>query len=476
MNDPATVQRKPSQWLYVGMALFAVAIFLIDTFTPLDIAIAVLYVVVVLIAANLFERRGLLVVSGTCLFLTLFSFLISHGFKADAALLRCLVSLSAIVITTILALANQATTMRLREQAELLDLTHDAMMVRDMKGTIKYWNRGAEQLYGWRKGEALGRSSHDLLHTVFSAPRTAISAELLETGRWEGDMVHTTRDGRQVTVASRWALQRDERGQPAAVLETNTDVTARNKAAEELHQARAQLAHVSRVTTLGELAASIAHEVNQPLAAIVTNGEVCLRWLDRNPPDLSETQDGITRMIQGARRASEVIARLRALSRRETSDRAPINIGDVVNEVVALTQREMFAQRVTLRLDVTEPLMAVGDRIQLQQVLMNLLMNGVQAMSTINDRSRELTVRAASDAEGQVLVSVGDSGIGIGPEDEPRLFQAFFTKRADGMGMGLSISRTIIESHGGRIWVSRNDGFGATFHFTLPPAEAVASA
>ena len=255
-------------------------------------------------------------------------------------------------------------------------------------------------------------------------------------------------------------MQRDERGQPAAVLETNTDVTERNSAQEELHQARVQLAHVSRVTTLGELVASIAHEVNQPLAAIVTNCEVCLRWLDRDPPDLKETRDGVTRTIQAARRASEVIARLRALSRRGTSERIPIDIGETVTEVIALIQREMLAQRVTLQLNLAGPIMAVGDRIQLQQVIINLLMNGVQAMSGTNDRPRELTVRSGLDDDGQILVSVEDNGIGVAPEDEPRLFQAFFTERTEGMGMGLSISRSIIESHGGRIWVSRKDGPG----------------
>ena len=273
-------------------------------------------------------------------------------------------------------------------------------------------------------------------------------------------------------VASRWALQRDERGQPAAVLETNTDVTERNSAQEELHQARVQLAHVSRVTTLGELVASIAHEVNQPLAAIVTNCEVCLRWLDRDPPDLKETRDGVSRAIQAARRASEVIARLRALSRRGTSERIPIDIGETVNEVIALIQREMLAQRVTLQLNLAGPIMAVGDRIQLQQVIINLLMNGIQAMSGTNDRPRELTVRSGLDDDGHILVSVEDNGIGVAPEDEPRLFQAFFTKRTEGMGMGLSISRSIIESHGGRIWVSRKDGPGAIFQFTLPAAVA----
>ena len=475
MTGPVPVKRKSSRWIPIAMVLSALAIFIVDTFTPLDIAIAVLYVAVVLLAANVFERRGVLLVSGTCLFLTVASLLISHGLEPDTALLRCLVSLSAITITTFLALANQSTTMRLREQAELLDLTHDALMVRDMSGKIAYWNRGAEELYGWRESETLGRSSHDLLHTVFSGSRDAIEAQLLVSGRWEGDIIHTTRDGRQVTVASRWALQRDERGQPAAVLETNTDVTERNEAQEDLNQARAQLAHVTRITTLGELAASIAHEVNQPLAAIVTNGEVCLRWLDRNPPDLQETRDGVTRIIQAARRASDVIARLRALSRRGVSERSPIDVGEVVTEVVTLIEREMLVNRVSLRRDVASPLMAVGDRVQLQQVIMNLLMNGVQAMSGVNDRPRVLTVRATAHDE-EVLVSVEDSGVGVAPEDEARLFQAFFTTRTEGMGMGLSISRSIIESHGGRIWVSRNNGPGATFQFTLPALEAAASA
>jgi signal transduction histidine kinase len=212
--------------------------------------------------------------------------------------------------------------------------------------------------------------------------------------------------------------------------------------------------------------------VNQPLASIVTNGEVCLRWMDRDPPDLQETRDGVTRMIQAARRASEVIARLRALSCRGTSERSPIDIGDVITELVALVQREMLAHRVSLRHKVAPPLTTVGDRIQLQQVIMNLLMNGIQAMSGIDDRLRELTVRSVAHGEGQVLVSIEDNGVGVSPEDELRLFQAFFTKRADGMGMGLSISRSIIESHGGRIWVSCNDGPGATFQFTLPPAES----
>jgi PAS domain S-box-containing protein len=472
MTIPPSARHKTSPWLSVATVLFAGAIFAIDTFTPLDVAIAVLYVVVVLMAASLFHRRGLLLVSAACLTLTATSFLASHGFKVDAAFLRCLVSLAAIVISTILALANQTTTSILREQAELLDLTHDTVLVRDMEGTITYWNRAAEELYGWPQMLALGRQSHDLLQTVFPMPPSRIDKELLDTGRWEGELIHTTRDGNKVTVSSRWALERDKGGQPQSVLETNTDISVRNKAQGDLLEAQAQLAHVTRVTTLGELAASIAHEVNQPLAAIVTNGEVGLRWLDREKPDIAETRGALTRMIGAARRASEVIARLRALSRRGSSERGPLDVGEVINEVVVLIHRELISRRVVLRLDLdpARP-MAIADRVQLQQVIMNLLINGIQAMASVDERSREMVVRLQPHEDNQVLVSIKDSGIGLSPDAEARLFQAFFTTKAEGMGMGLSISRSIVESHGGRIWVTRNDGPGATFQFTLPAEE-----
>lgn len=472
MTIPAATQSRPSPWLSIATVLFAGAIFAVDTFTPLDIAVAVLYVVVVLMAANLFQRRGLLLVSAGCLALTVTSFLTSHGFEIDAAFLRCLVSLSAILITTILALANQSTTAMLREQAELLDLTHDTVLVRNMQDTITYWNRAAEQLYGWPRALALGRQSHNLLQTVFPASKGSIDAELLHTGRWEGELVHTTRSGDKVTVSSRWALERDKRGQPISVLETNTDISVRNKAQEDLLQAQAQLAHVTRVTTLGELAASIAHEVNQPLAAIVTNGEVGLRWLDRETPDIVETRGALTRMIGAARRASDVISRLRALSRRSSSERSSLDVGEVINEVVALIHRELISQRVVLRLDLNPARpMAIADRVQLQQVIMNLLINGIQAMASVDERSREMVVRLQPYEDSQVLVSVRDAGVGLAPDAEARLFQAFFTTKAEGMGMGLSISRSIIESHGGRIWVTRNDDTGTTFQFTLPTEE-----
>ena len=455
--------------LPIGAGALAIAIFVIDTITTLDIAVAVLYVAVVLMAANFLQRRGLIMVAAGCLGLTVISYVISHGFTADDSLLRCAVSLSAIGITAFLALKNQSATAALREQAQLLDLTHDTIFVRDAKDVITYWNRGAEQLYGWPREQAVGRVAHDLMQTVFPLPLETITAELLSTGRWEGDLVHTKRDGTPIWVSSRWSLQRNERGQVASILETNTDITERNKAQEALQQAHAQLAHVTRMATIGELTASIAHEVNQPLAAVVTNGEACRRWLGRKVPQLDEAQANVDRMIREARRASDVIARLRALFKKADPEKGPLDINEIIDEVIPLVRREVVNHRVILRLELAPALPPVlGDRTQIQQVIINLMVNSIQAMSSVGDRPRELLVRSQRHEADQLLVEVRDSGIGIDPDHAAQLFGAFFTTKPEGMGMGLSISRSIIEAHGGRIWASRNAGPGATFQFSLP--------
>jgi two-component system, LuxR family, sensor kinase FixL len=457
-------------------AAFAIAIFAVDTATTLDIAIAVLYVVVVLLSANFFARRGVLLVASGCAALTVTSLLISHGLTVGTPLVRCLVSLSAIGATTFLALKNQAANIALREQARLLDLTHDTIFVRDMNDINIYWNRAAEELYGWRADEAIGNVFHQLLKTMFPAPLEEIKAELIRTGRWEGDLVHTKRDGTQVTVSSRWSLERDERGQPVAIMGTSNDVTERNRAQEALYRARAELAHVARVVTLGELTTSIAHEVRQPLAGIVTNGSACLRWLARAPPELEEARRSVESMIDDAMRANEVVLGLRALSKKADPLRVLLNLDEVVEEIVPLVRRELLDNRITLRLELARALPPVlGDRVQLKQVIMNLLINGIQAMAPVDDRPRELLIRSKHHGADRVLLEMQDSGVGIDENSMHRLFNAFFTTKPDGMGMGLSICRSIIESHGGRIWASRNSGPGATFHFTLPVAAETGS-
>ena len=596
MKDSALLTGETTSLLLpLAAVLFAIAVFIIDTFTPLGIAVAVLYVVVVLMAGRFFPRPGVFFVGFACIALTILSYLVQHGETYGPALIRCLVSIAAIAITTFLALRIQSAGTVLREQADLLETTHDAIFVRNLNDVITFWNRGAEELYGWPREEAIGRVSHELIRTVFPAPLQSIKATLIRDNRWEGELVHTKRDGTEVTVASRWSLQRNRAGRPLAILETNNDVTERKRAEdalrrseanlaeaqrlsktgsfawevtsgkvrwseeayrifehdpnveptlelvkarthpddrssfvsiiegvirertqnwelehrivvpdgrvknihvmahagealdrleyigalmdvtdtkqaqEALQQAQAELAHVTRVTTLGELTASIAHEVNQPLAAVVTNAESSLRWLGRNPPELGEAHAAVERIIKDAHRASEVIKRIRELATYADPEYSPLDINGAIDETLHLLRRELSLQRVALRLDLAPGLPPVlGDRVQLQQVVINLVMNGVESMAKASERPHQLIIRSRQHDAGEIVVAVQDSGVGIDAEAADRLFVAFFTTKPGGMGMGLSICRSIIEDHDGKLWASGNDGPGATFQFTVP--------
>ena len=246
------------------------------------------------------------------------------------------------------------------------------------------------------------------------------------------------------------------------------DVTAAKQAEEELHKAQTELAHATRVTTLGELTASIAHEVNQPLAAVAASAAACRRWLDRENPDLGEARRVLGQIITNCDRAGEVIRRIRALANKTDNQKEPLDINDVIEEVMLLFRHEALSHGVSLRLELASTLPPVlGDRVHLQQVIMNFLMNAIQAMSSVTDRRHELRIRSHEHGPDQILVAVEDSGIGIEPENIDRLFSAFFTTKPNGMGIGLSICRSIVDQHDGRIWATRNSGVGSTFQFTL---------
>jgi PAS domain S-box-containing protein len=255
------------------------------------------------------------------------------------------------------------------------------------------------------------------------------------------------------------------------------DLSERKQAEENLREserryreAQAELAHVTRVTTLGELTASIAHEVNQPLAGVVANAEACLGWLDRETPNLNEVRRSVEWIIEDSNRAGEVIRRVRALATKTDAQKAPLDVNHAVNEAIALVQREMFSHRVSLRMELSRALPVVlADRTQLQQVIINLVMNAIDAMQQVTDRPRELVIQSHQVEAHQVQVTVKDCGVGISAENADRLFNAFFTTKTTGMGMGLSICRSIIAAHGGRLWAEPNLLHGATFHFTLPP-------
>jgi PAS domain S-box-containing protein len=259
----------------------------------------------------------------------------------------------------------------------------------------------------------------------------------------------------------------------------STDVTAMiraEQAEQALRKTQAELAHVARVTSLGELTASIAHEINQPLAAIAANADACLSWLGHTPPNLNAARRSVEWIVDDGNRVSEVIRHIRALAKKTDIEKAPLDVNVVITEVMALVARELASQDVVLRMALAPALPAIyGDRVQLQQVIINLVMNGIEAMNAIAGRARELLVGSGQDDAGNVVVTVTDSGVGICDQDAERLFSPFFTTKSDGMGMGLSICRSIVEAHGGRLSVCRNESVGATFRFTLPLHEEAVS-
>jgi C4-dicarboxylate-specific signal transduction histidine kinase len=473
----------------------------------------------------------------------------------------------------------------------------------------------------------LGKISHQLLHTVFPLPLEAIKDQLVSTGRWEGELVHTKRDGSTVVVASRWSLQKDGRGRPLATLETNNDITQykradaelrarerkyrnifqtvgvsiweedfsavkaaidalrargvsdfrrylaehpdftrqaiglvrvldvndatvelfgartkeellvslhrlflpeteavfemelialaegqtslaaetvlqtlqgerldvlftivfqaetvamdsvlvsifditeRKRSQEALDRAQADLAHVNRVSTLGELAASIAHEVTQPIVGVVTNAEAGLSWLARSPPDFQEVERALNGIVKDGQRAGEIFGRIRALVKKAPVQKELLDINQAILEVVTLTRSEVQRNGIALQTELQSGLPPVlGDRIQLQQVVLNFILNAVEATSGVDPYHRNMVISTAQDSNG-AIVAVRDTGVGFDADTADHLFQPFYTTKASGMGMGLSIGRSIIEAHGGRVMSGRNVDAGATFYFTLP--------
>ena len=256
---------------------------------------------------------------------------------------------------------------------------------------------------------------------------------------------------------------------------TGIDLTERRQAEKErerLRQVQADLAHISRATTMGELTASLAHEINQPITAAATDARTCLRWLAREQPDIKEARESATRMVIAVTRAADIISRLRQLFKKGAPQTDLVDVSEVVQEMVVLLRSEASRHSVSILTELSEDLPRVmADRVQLQQVLMNLMLNGLEAMQATKSGG-QLTIRSLRGEDGQLLISVSDTGMGLPPDQAEQIFNAFFSTKAQGTGMGLSISRSIVESHGGRLWATSNSGRGATFSFTLPTAAA----
>jgi PAS domain S-box-containing protein len=282
------------------------------------------------------------------------------------------------------------------------------------------------------------------------------------------------RDGRViwVRVSTARALDPDTPlpGTPAII----EDITERKRAEGDLHNAREALSRATRLAMMGELAASIAHEVNQPLGAIIMNGNACRRFLALTPPDLDEIRDGLDAVVSDGNRASEVLSRIRAMLKNAAPERGEVDVNKTITEVLALTRQELQQHRVSVQADLRPNLpRIVADRVQLQQVVLNLVMNGIDAMRAVADRARILTIRSQLDGQRNIVVNVADSGVGLDAADQERIFEAFFTTKAAGMGMGLAISKSIIEAHHGRLWAAPGSPIGAMFAFALPSASGV---
>jgi PAS domain S-box-containing protein len=259
-------------------------------------------------------------------------------------------------------------------------------------------------------------------------------------------------------------------GDVVEVVGTQLDVTERKQAEEErerLRQLLGELAHINRVTTMGELTASLAHEVNQPIAAAVTDANTCLRWLTRDQPDLEEARQAASRAVKDAKRAAEIISRVRLLFKKGTAQRTLVDVNEIIQEMIVLLNDEATHYSISVRAELADIPQVMADRVQLQQVLMNLILNGIDAMKDV-DGSRELAIKSQIAANGQLLISVSDTGVGLPSQKADQIFNAFFTTKTHGTGMGLRISRSIVESHGGRLWADDNSQRGASFYVTLP--------
>ena len=365
---------------------------------------------------------------------------------------------------------------RVEQQARaIVDSALDAVVVMDAEGNITDWNKQAEATFGWTRAEVLGRRISEILIPV----RCRVAHEVglrhfLKTGqgpvlnrRIEIDAIR--RDGTEFPVEL--SITPLKTGDTWTFSSFIRDITARRQAEHDLRNAQAELAHVNRVMTMGELAASIAHEVNQPLAAIVASGDSCVAWLANETPNLEKARAAAGRIVQAASQASDIVRRIRALFKKTASVTTPLEINEVIAETVSLFGGEVQRKGVSLNTELAANLPAVlGDRIQLQQVILNLAINGTEAMSGFEAQPRRLVIQSKLAEPGEIQVSVADTGPGIEPQRTAHLFAPFFTTKPEGIGMGLSISRSIIEAHGGRIWAAANQPRGAVFHFVLPVA------
>jgi PAS domain S-box-containing protein len=360
-----------------------------------------------------------------------------------------------------------------RKLAALIENSPDFIGIGSLEGQAQIVNPAGRAMVGLHSPAQVTQTL--LLDYVLEEDRPAFRQHILpfvlREGQWEGETrFRHFKTGAVIPMRQRiFVIKQPGTNQAVALATIASDMSERKRAEEALRSAQAQLAHMARVTAVGELAASIAHEVNQPLAAVVTCGDAGLRWISQTPPNIDEARNAMKEMVRQGHRASEVIATIRALVRKSPPQISSVGVNQLIEQVLALTRHQATEQGVKVRTELEAKLGPVlADSVQLQQVLVNLVLNAVEATSATKQGLKELLLTSRRRAAKEIVVSVRDSGTGIDPQDVDRLFHPFFTTKANGMGLGLAISRSIIEAHGGRLWATSNEGPGATFHFSLP--------
>jgi PAS domain S-box-containing protein len=496
--------------------LLAVGVFAVDTFTDVPSAIAVLYVVVMLVAARTHGQPGVFFAGLSCLGLTIASFFISHGLAASfPAVLRLLVSLAAVLITTMLLMRDQASRAELLAAHAALTRSERRYRLIFENARVSLWEqdyariaavlndlreRGITDLAGYaqqdpgfadrcaaliittdvneatlelmgaqRREEVLG----PLRRFLPANPDALIQAlQALLDGRQRHERPGTILrlDGRVRTVLLGLSFPEDERGL-SRVITSLVDITEREETQEALTAARAELARAARAATVGALSASIAHELNQPLGAVVMNAQTCLRWLRRDPPDIGAASQAAERIARDGMRASELVRKTRGMLVKGDRREELIDARHLVEEVLALLERETAASGTRIILHAVPGAPQIrANRVEMQQVLINLVGNALQAMANRPSASREITLTVDVPEAERVLISVAGRGTGITGDDLPKLFDPFFTTKADGMGLGLAICRTTIEAAGGSLTARNREGGGAIFDCLLPAA------
>ena len=380
-----------------------------------------------------------------------------------------------------MALYKHSAERKLRESERLYAATlssiGEAVIATDKLANITFLNPVAEALTGWVRADAIGHHITVVYHTISEESRDPVEnpvVRALQSGAAAGLPAHTVllaRDGRELPIDDSASPIIDEHGEICGAVLVFRDLTHRNQVEDRLRVAHEMLVRAGRLTSMGELTVSIAHEVTQPLMAIVTNAATCLRWLGDSQFNVDEARRAAERIVRDGHRAGDVIASIRSLAQKSTPARVQLDLHEAVLEVLALMRNELRRNGVSTETELSPEVgLVLADRVQLQQVVLNLIMNGVEAMRTAPAPLRHLQICTHRADLEHVLVTIADAGGGIDPANSERVFDAFFTTKPEGLGIGLSICRSIVEAHGGRLWASPNEPRGSIFSFTLPTA------